>query len=102
MRKLDGKVALITGGSTSIGVATAEQFLAEGAAHVYITGRRQDTLDNALKQLEKKNVTTIQGYVSKLEDLDQIYEQIKKDNNQLDILFCKCWSSQRCQIRYHY
>jgi NAD(P)-dependent dehydrogenase (short-subunit alcohol dehydrogenase family) len=87
MGKLDGKIALITGGSSGIGLATAQQFLAEGAAHVYITGRRQDTLDDAIKQLDKKNVTAIQGDASKLEDLDQIYDQIKKEKNYLDILF---------------
>jgi len=87
MGKLDGKIALITGGSSGIGLATAQQFLDEGAAHVYITGRRQDALDNAIKQLDKKNVTAIQGDVSKLEDLDKIYDQIKKEKNNLDILF---------------
>jgi NAD(P)-dependent dehydrogenase (short-subunit alcohol dehydrogenase family) len=87
MGKLDGKIALITGGSSGIGLATAQQFLAEGAAHVYITGRRQDALDNAIKQLDKKNVTAIQGDASKLEDLDKIYDQIKKEKSYLDILF---------------
>jgi len=87
MGKLDGKIALITGGSSGIGLATAQQFLDEGAAHIYITGRRQDALDNAIKQLDKKNVTAIQGDVSKLEDLDKIYDQIKKEKNNLDILF---------------
>lgn len=59
MGKLDGKIALVTGGSLGIGLATAKQFLQEGAAHVYITGRRQDALDDAVKQIGSKNVTCI-------------------------------------------
>jgi len=98
MGKLDGKIALITGGSTGIGLATAGQFLAEGAAHVYITGRRQDALDDAIKHLGKKNVTAIQGDVAKLEDLDKIYDQIKKEKNHLDILFANAGVLERSKV----
>jgi NAD(P)-dependent dehydrogenase (short-subunit alcohol dehydrogenase family) len=98
MGKLDGKIALITGGSSGIGFATAQQFLAEGAAHVYITGRGQDALDNAIKQLKKKNVTAIQADASKLEDLDKIYDQIKKEKKHLDILFANAGVLEHAKI----
>ena len=87
MSKLDGKVALITGGSEGIGFATAQQFLNEGAEHVFITGRRQNVLDAALKQLDSNKVTTIQGDSSNMADLDKIYKVIKKEKGRLDILF---------------
>ncbi len=83
MSKLHGKIALIPGGSTGIGLATAEQFLVEGAVHIYITSWRQD----ALEQFNKQNVTAMQGDVSKLDDLNKIYERIKKESDHLDILF---------------
>jgi NAD(P)-dependent dehydrogenase (short-subunit alcohol dehydrogenase family) len=87
MGKLDGKIALITGGSDGIGFATAQQFLIEGAAHVFITGRRQDALNQAVKQLDNKKVTAVQGDVSNLADLDKLYDVIKKKQGHLDILF---------------
>ena len=87
MGKLDGKIALITGGSDGIGFATAQQFLNEGAEHVFITGRRQNALDEAVKKLNSKNVSAIQGDVANLADLDKIYEVIKKEKGRLDILF---------------
>ncbi len=70
MRKLEGKVAVITGGSSGIGLATAQLFAAEGA-HVFITGRRQSELDAAVKQIGK-NATGIQGDASNLADLDRL------------------------------
>jgi len=85
MGKLDGKIALITGGSEAIGLATAQQFIDEGA-YVFITGRRKDALDLAVKQIGK-NVTSIQGDSSKLDDLDNVYKVIKQDKGKLDILF---------------
>jgi len=87
MGKLDGKIALITGGSDGIGFATAQQFLNEGAAHVFITGRRQTVLDEAKKKLGEKNVTAVQGDTSNLADLDRLYEVIKQEAGRLDILF---------------
>jgi NAD(P)-dependent dehydrogenase (short-subunit alcohol dehydrogenase family) len=83
--KLEGKIALVTGGSSGIGLATAERFAAEGA-HVYITGRRQAELDKAVRQIGR-NVTAVQGDASKLADLDRLYAQIKKEKGRLDTLF---------------
>jgi NAD(P)-dependent dehydrogenase (short-subunit alcohol dehydrogenase family) len=87
MGKLDGKIALITGGSEGIGFATAKQFLIEGAAHVFITGRRQDVLDKAVKDLDNKNVTAIRSDTSIMADLDELYSIIQKEQGHLDILF---------------
>jgi NAD(P)-dependent dehydrogenase (short-subunit alcohol dehydrogenase family) len=83
--KLEGKIALITGGSDGIGLATAKQFVEEGA-YVYITGRRQPALDAAVASIGS-NVTAIQGDVAKLADLNRIYAQISKEKGRLDILF---------------
>jgi NAD(P)-dependent dehydrogenase (short-subunit alcohol dehydrogenase family) len=85
MGKLDGKVALITGGSSGIGFATAKRFTQEGA-HVFITGRDQSRLDEAVKQIGA-NVTGVQGDVAKLEDLDRLFDQIRKTESKLDIVF---------------
>jgi NAD(P)-dependent dehydrogenase (short-subunit alcohol dehydrogenase family) len=87
MGKLDGKIALITGGSDGIGLATAQRFIAEGAEHVFITGRRQQALDDAIKTIGSKNVTAVQGDVSNLADLDKLYGVIKEKTSRLDILF---------------
>jgi NAD(P)-dependent dehydrogenase (short-subunit alcohol dehydrogenase family) len=84
MSKLAGKVAVITGGSSGIGLATAEKFVAEGA-YVYITGRRQKELDDAVKQIGR-NVTGVQGDVANLADLDRLYAQIAKEKSHLDIV----------------
>ncbi|MCU1310391.1 MAG: putative dehydrogenase like protein [Candidatus Angelobacter sp.] len=85
MGKLDGKVALITGGNSGIGLATAKRFVKEGA-YVFITGRRQSNLDEAVKQIGS-NVTGVQGDVAKLDDLDRLFAQIKKEKGKLDIVF---------------
>jgi NAD(P)-dependent dehydrogenase (short-subunit alcohol dehydrogenase family) len=82
--KLDGKVAVITGGSTGIGLATAQKFVAEGA-YVFITGRRQAELDAAVKRIGK-NVTAVQGDVAKLEDLDKLYETVAHEKGKIDIV----------------
>lgn len=84
-RKLEGKIALITGGSTGIGLATAQQFIADGA-YVYITGRRQPELDAAVASIGA-NITAIQGDVTKLTDLDRIFAQIREEKGRLDIVF---------------
>jgi len=84
-KKLTGKVALVTGGNSGIGLATAQQFAAAGA-HVFITGRRQDELDAAVNQLGE-NVTAVQGDVSNLADLDRLYATVTQTQGRIDILF---------------
>jgi NAD(P)-dependent dehydrogenase (short-subunit alcohol dehydrogenase family) len=85
MKKLEGKVAVITGGTTGIGLATAQRFVAEGA-YVFITGRRQAELDEAVKQIGS-NVTGVQGDVSRLADLDRLFTRVKQLKDRVDILF---------------
>src|SRR6185369_2607920 len=85
MKKLEGKVAVITGGSSGIGLATAKRFVAEGA-HVVITGRREKELKEAAAVI-KENVTTVVGDVSRLEDLDRLYAVVKEKHGHIDILF---------------
>ena len=85
MTKLEGKVAVITGGSSGIGLATARRFVSEGA-YVYITGRRQSELDAAVRQIGK-NVTAVQGDVSQLADLDRLYATVKQQHGRIDVVF---------------
>jgi NAD(P)-dependent dehydrogenase (short-subunit alcohol dehydrogenase family) len=84
MSRLEGKVAVITGGSSGIGLATAQRFAAEGA-HVYITGRRQAELNKAVT-LIGKNVTAVQADSTKAEDVDRLYAMVKQEKGKLDIL----------------
>jgi NAD(P)-dependent dehydrogenase (short-subunit alcohol dehydrogenase family) len=84
-KKLDGKIAVITGGNSGIGLATAQRFVAEGA-YVFITGRRQSEVDVAVEQIGK-NVTGIQGDVSNLADLDRLYATVKEQKGRIDVLF---------------
>ena len=84
-QKLAGKIALVTGGTSGIGLATAKRFVSEGA-HVFITGRRQTELDAAVKQIGN-NVTGIRSDVSNLGDLDRVFDAIKKQKSRLDVLF---------------
>jgi NAD(P)-dependent dehydrogenase (short-subunit alcohol dehydrogenase family) len=85
MSKLSGKVAVISGGSSGIGLSTAKKFVEEGA-YVFITGRRQSELDKA-KTLIGKNVTAVRADASRLEDLDQLYHTVKESKGQVDIVF---------------
>src|SRR6202048_5365903 len=85
MNKLERKIALITGGNSGIGLATARQFVNEGA-YVFITGRREPELADAVKQIGK-NVTGVQGDVAKPDDLDRLFAQIKREKGKLDIVF---------------
>jgi NAD(P)-dependent dehydrogenase (short-subunit alcohol dehydrogenase family) len=84
MGKLQGKVAVITGGTTGIGLASAKLFVKEGA-YVFITGRRQKELDDAVKAIGG-NVTGVQGDIAKTADLDRLYERVKK-MGRIDVLF---------------
>src|SRR5258708_6268394 len=85
MNKLEGKIALITGGNSGIGLATAKQFVNEGA-YVFITGRREPELARATKEIGR-NVTGVQGDVANLADLDRLFAQIKREKGKLDIVF---------------
>src|SRR6201998_3023644 len=83
-KKLQGKVAVITGGTSGIGLAAAKLFVKEGA-YVFITGRRQKELDEAVKAIGS-NVTGVQGAVASLADLDRLYESVKA-KGRIDVLF---------------
>jgi len=83
--RLEKKVALITGGNSGIGLATAKQFVNEGA-YVFITGRRKEELAAAVKEIGQ-NVTGVQGDVSNLDDLDRLFAQIKREKGKIDIVF---------------
>jgi NAD(P)-dependent dehydrogenase (short-subunit alcohol dehydrogenase family) len=85
MQKLAGKVAVITGGSSGIGLATAKRFVEEGA-YVFITGRRQAQLDKAVAEIGN-NVTAVQGDVSNLDNLDRLYKEVATKKDKLDVLF---------------
>jgi NAD(P)-dependent dehydrogenase (short-subunit alcohol dehydrogenase family) len=86
MGKLEGKVAVITGGNSGIGLATAQRFATEGA-YIFITGRRQRELDAAVKLIGKNSTTGVQGDVSNLADLDRLYATVKEQKGHIDILF---------------
>src|SRR5256712_12950204 len=85
MGRLEGKIALVTGGNSGIGLATAKQFVNEGA-YVFITGRREPELAAAVKEIGK-NVTGVQGDVSHLGDLDRLFARIKREKGKLDVVF---------------
>ena len=84
-QKLAGKVAVVTGGSSGIGLATAKRFVDEGA-YVFITGRRQNELDAAVKQIGQ-NVTSVRSDVAKLADIDKLYVAVKEQKGKLDVVF---------------
>ena len=92
MTKLAGKIALVTGGSSGIGLATAKEFVNEGA-FVFITGRRESELTKAVRELGD-NVTAVRSDVSKTGDLDRLFTQIKNDKGRLDILFANAGTAK--------
>jgi NAD(P)-dependent dehydrogenase (short-subunit alcohol dehydrogenase family) len=92
MKKLEGKVAVITGGNSGIGLATAQRFIEEGA-YIFITGRRQVELDQAVKKLGE-HATGVQGDVSKLADLDRLYALVKATKGRIDILFANAGAAE--------
>jgi NAD(P)-dependent dehydrogenase (short-subunit alcohol dehydrogenase family) len=93
---LAGKVAVVTGGSSGIGLATAKRFVAEGA-YVFITGRRQAELDKAKAEIGK-NVTAVQGDVTKLSDLDKLYATVKSEKGVVDIVLANAGFIEHAQI----
>jgi NAD(P)-dependent dehydrogenase (short-subunit alcohol dehydrogenase family) len=90
--RLEGKVAVITGGNSGIGLATAKRFVAEGA-YVFITGRRQAELDSAVRQIGE-NVSAVQGDVAKLVDLDKLFATVKAKKGRIDILFANAGTAE--------
>ena len=90
--KLEGKIAVITGGNSGIGLATAMRFVSDGA-YVFITGRRQNELDAAVSEIGN-NVTGVQGDVSDLADLDRLYNTVKDQKGHIDILFANAGIAQ--------
>jgi NAD(P)-dependent dehydrogenase (short-subunit alcohol dehydrogenase family) len=94
--KLQDKVALVTGGNSGIGLATAQRFVAEGA-HVFITGRRQKELDAAVK-LIGENVTGVVGDVSNLADLDRLFSTIKQEKGKLDVVFANAGGGEFARL----
>ena len=85
-KKFAGKIAVVTGGSSGIGLATAKRFVQEGMDHVFITGRRKKPLDNVVAEMGKQ-VTAVQGDVANLSHLDRLYETVKKQNRKIDVIF---------------
>src|ERR1700741_2379023 len=96
MNRLNDKVALITGGSTGIGLATAKQFVKEGA-YVFITGRREAELTAAVKEIGR-DVTGIKGDVSNLADLDRLFAQIRQGKGRLDVVFANAGSARYASL----
>jgi NAD(P)-dependent dehydrogenase (short-subunit alcohol dehydrogenase family) len=96
MGKLEGKVAVITAATSGMALATAKLFVEEGA-YVFITGRRQDKLDEAAK-LIGKNVTGVQGDAANLADLDRLYETVKREKGEIDILFASAGQGEFAKL----
>ena len=84
-KRFHDKVVVVTGGTSGIGLATAKAFVAEGAS-VFVTGRRQETLDAALEQIGGQ-VTGVQGDMSKLADIDRLYDAVREQHSQIDVVF---------------
>ncbi|KAF6628195.1 glucose 1-dehydrogenase [Paenibacillus sp. EKM208P] len=96
MGKLEGRVAIVTGGSMGIGLSTAQHLVQEGA-YVYITGRNQNSLDDAVKQIET-NVTAVQADASNNQDLDRLYDIVKNQHGHIDILFANAGILEKAPI----
>jgi NAD(P)-dependent dehydrogenase (short-subunit alcohol dehydrogenase family) len=96
MGKLDGKVAVITGATSGMALATAKLFVKEGA-YVFLTGRRKDKVDEAVKAIGH-NVTGVQGDAANLADLDRLYEIVKKEKGKIDVLFASAGRGEMAKI----
>src|ERR1700733_133467 len=94
--KLEGKVAVITAATSGMALATAKLFVAEGA-YVFITGRRKDKLDEAVKAIGR-NVTGVQGDAGNLDDLDRLYETVKKTKGKIDVLFASAGTGELIKL----
>ena len=92
-KRLAGKIAVVTGGSTGMGLATTKRFVLEGADHIFITGRRKDALDAAVAEIGEK-VTGVPGDVASLSDLDRLYESIDGYGRKIDVVFANAGISQ--------
>jgi NAD(P)-dependent dehydrogenase (short-subunit alcohol dehydrogenase family) len=92
-KRLAGKIAVITGGSTGMGLATAKRFVLEGADHIFITGRRKDALNAAAAEIGEK-VTGVPGDVASLSDLDRLYESVDGYGRKIDVVFANAGISQ--------
>jgi NAD(P)-dependent dehydrogenase (short-subunit alcohol dehydrogenase family) len=88
--KLDGKVAVITGGSSGMALAGAKLFVEQGA-HVFISGRRQEALDNAVK-LIGRNVTGVQADSANLDELDHLFDAVRREKGAVDVLWASGWA----------
>jgi NAD(P)-dependent dehydrogenase (short-subunit alcohol dehydrogenase family) len=96
MGKLEGKVAVITGGSSGLALASAARFVEEGA-YVFITGRRQEALDEAVK-LIGRNVTGVRGDAANLADLDRLFDTVKREKGKIDILFASAGKGEAAKL----
>ena len=96
MGKLEGKVAVITGGSSGLALESAKRFVEEGA-YVFITGRRQEALDEAVK-LIGRNVTGVRGDASNLDDLDRLFDTVKREKGKIDVLFASAGKGEAAKL----
>jgi len=96
-KRLARKVAVITGGSTGMGLATAKRFVLEGMDHVFITGRRKDVLDAAVAEIGEK-ATGVPGDVGNLSDLDRLYEAVKRYGRKLNVIFANAGIARQAPI----
>jgi NAD(P)-dependent dehydrogenase (short-subunit alcohol dehydrogenase family) len=94
--KLDGKVAVITGATSGMALAGAKLFV-EGGAHVFISGRRQDALDEAVEQIGR-NVTGVQGDSADLDDLDRLFETVRQEKGALDVLWASAGGGEEGKL----
>ena len=97
MGKLDGKVAVITGATSGMALAGAKLFVDEGA-HVFISGRRKDALDQAVEQIGR-NVTGVQGDSADLDDLDRLFDTVKQEKGAIDVLWASAGTGEQSQAR---
>ncbi len=93
MGKLDGKVAVITGATSGMALAGAKLFVDEGA-HVFISGRRQNVLDEAVERIGR-NVTGVQGDSADLDDLDRLFETVKQEKGAVDVLWASAGAGEQ-------